>query len=492
VAAVIVLVLSRVVAHSDANPLAPLQLNPDNPHYLLFRGRPTVLVGSSEHYGSVLNLDFDYLQYLDTLRASGLNATRIFTGAYRELPGKFAPGWNFEIVHNTLAPTEDGFISPWLRTGNRKFDLTQWDSHYFERLKDFVAQASRRGIVVEVSLFSTFYGDKAWNASPLNSKNNINSIGDVPREDVLTMKDSALLGVEAAMVRKVVGELEDFDNVYYEICNEPFLGRVPVEWQKYIAQTIEDTEAGLTAPHLIAQEFDNAPQTIKSAVPQASLFLFHDTRTPTHVTLNYQLGKPIGINENGVDGIDAAPYRIQAWQYLMAGGAVAIGLDYSFTTDHPDGTFTVPRAQPGGGNEELRRELGILLAFMDGLEIPSMVPDSRVVVAGVPSGTSVYALSNPGRIYAVYFHHGRIVKPAPTDFSIPGFVTDNKLRHLAIAVQVPAGPYTAQWISTKTGVVENEKTLNVVRGRAHLKSPTYSQDIALLIRATPPKPPSRH
>ena len=49
----------------------PIGLHPDNPHYFLFRGRPTVLVGSTEHYGAVLNLDFDYVRYLDELHARG-------------------------------------------------------------------------------------------------------------------------------------------------------------------------------------------------------------------------------------------------------------------------------------------------------------------------------------------------------------------------------------------------------------------------------------
>ena len=49
------------------SPRAPLALHPDNPHYFLFRGKPTVLITSGEHYGAVLNLDFDYLRYLDAL-----------------------------------------------------------------------------------------------------------------------------------------------------------------------------------------------------------------------------------------------------------------------------------------------------------------------------------------------------------------------------------------------------------------------------------------
>ena len=50
----------------------PISLHPDNPHYFLFRGKPTVLVGSTEHYGAVLNQDFDYIPYLNELAANKL------------------------------------------------------------------------------------------------------------------------------------------------------------------------------------------------------------------------------------------------------------------------------------------------------------------------------------------------------------------------------------------------------------------------------------
>src|SRR5437870_3161096 len=105
----------------------PLKLHPDNGHYFFWRGKPTVLVGSGEHYGAVLNLDFDYAKYLDALRADGLNLTRTFSGTYREVPG------NFNIRGNTLAPAAGRFICPWARSdvpgyaqGGNKFDLTKW------------------------------------------------------------------------------------------------------------------------------------------------------------------------------------------------------------------------------------------------------------------------------------------------------------------------------------------------------------------------------
>src|SRR5689334_180782 len=77
---------------------APISLHPDNSHYFLFRGKPTVLVTSGEHYGAVLNLDFDGAKYLKALAVDGLNLTRTFSGAYCEPQGAF------NIAENTLAP----------------------------------------------------------------------------------------------------------------------------------------------------------------------------------------------------------------------------------------------------------------------------------------------------------------------------------------------------------------------------------------------------
>ena len=54
--------------------------------------------------GAVLNLDFDYVKYLDTLAADGLNLTRTFSGAYVELRDTFG------IAGNTLAPEAGRFI----------------------------------------------------------------------------------------------------------------------------------------------------------------------------------------------------------------------------------------------------------------------------------------------------------------------------------------------------------------------------------------------
>ena len=115
--------------------LAPLSLHPKNPRVFEFQGRPTLLITSGEHYGAVLNLDFDYVPYLDELAKHGLNQTRTFSGTYREVPGSFG------IKGNTLAPAEGRYACPWARSdqpgyrlGGNKFDLAKFDEAYFQRL----------------------------------------------------------------------------------------------------------------------------------------------------------------------------------------------------------------------------------------------------------------------------------------------------------------------------------------------------------------------
>jgi hypothetical protein len=179
----------------------------------------------------VLNRAFDFGTYLATLQGHGFNLTRTFSGAYCEQAGAFT------IENNTLAPARDNLLCPWARSdtpgypnGGNKFDLTRWDSAYFQRLTDFVSEAGKRGIVVELVLFCPFYEESMWEVSPQNAKNNVNGIGALKRTEAYTLNNGELLAVQDAMVRRIVDALKDFDNVYYEICVTRF-GGVTEEWQ---------------------------------------------------------------------------------------------------------------------------------------------------------------------------------------------------------------------------------------------------------------------
>jgi hypothetical protein len=413
---------------------AALSLHPDNPRYFLFRGKPTILVTSAEHYGAVLNQDFNYHKYLATLHAAGLNYTRIFTGVYREVPG------DFRIARNTLAPQPGRGLWP-------------FDDAYEARLRDFVSTAARYGIVVEVTLFCPYYRDTMWQASPLYDP-------AIPREEALTLKHPRLTRIQEDLTRRVVSSLREFDNVFYEICNEPYERRVAPAWEAHIAQLIHDIDP----THLIAQNIANGSHKITSPNPLVSIFNFHYAHPPDAVAVNWDLRKPIGYDETGFSGAADAPYRLQAWDFLVAGGALFNNLDYSFAVGHEDGTFVPPDTNPGGGSPALRRQLRFLQDFFRRLDFLHMAPDP-----GVTPAARVF--SKPGQEYVLYLHHGRRVRDAKPPYQIdPGPHTAR------LKLNLPAGRWHASWIDPQTGKVSRRERF---RQDQTLVSPAYQEDIVL-------------
>jgi len=459
----------------------PLRLHPDNPHYFLFEGKPTVLITSGEHYGAVLNLDFDYVRYLDALQATGLNLTRTFSGVYREIPG------SFKIKNNPLAPAPNRYIAPWARSGEpgythggNKFDLSRWDEAYFARAKDFLAQAARRGVVVEFVLFCPMYEDSLWKANPMYAGNNTSGVGDLKKDDVHTLKNGPLLAHQLAVTRKIVTELNAFDNLYYEIANEPYFGGITLEWQKRIAAEIAAAEADLPKKHLVAQNISNGSKKIEDPAPSASVYNFHYCTPPDAVKMNFRLGRVIGNDETGFKGSADAPYAPDGWEFILAGGAVYSNLDYSFYPGREDGSGA-PDA-PGGGAPALRRSLAALKAFIESFDFVRMAPDEAAIVGLVPAEkaaaspadkardpkapspkpATVRAMAEKGKQYAVFI---RGATPA------------------GVCLALPPGAYKAEWVNIWTGAVEKADSFNHAGGPKELAVPPYKDGIALRVRS---------
>ena len=441
----------------------PISLHPENPHYFLYEDKPTILITSGEHYGAVLNQDFDYVAYLDELSKNGLNLTRTFTGAYVEPQGAF------KIERNTLAPPAGKFICPWARSeeagyanGGNKFDLTKWDEAYFARLKNFMQEAEKRKIVVELALFCPFYEEMQWKLSPMNSVNNINNTGPTDRLDAYTLDTSkGLLEVQEALVRKIVGELKDYSNLIYEICNEPYFGGVTMEWQHHIASLIQEEEKAFSQNHLISQNIANDKLKIVNPHPGVSVFNFHYAYPPTTVAQNFHLNKVIGDNETGFDGTADSTYRKEGWSFILAGGGLYNNLDYSFTAGNENGTFQYPATQPGGGTLALRQQLKHLKDFIHSFDFLKMRPDSTIVATDFALYKKAQVLAESGRQYAIYvFGKG----PFKLDLSIP------------------AGTYHVEFMDPLTGKYEQKQNI-VSDGKVSLACPAYPEDVAVKLVA---------
>ena len=461
VVSVLTALISGDTAGPAQSPTGPLEIHPENPHYFRWRGRPTVLIGSGEHYGALINLDFDYRRYFDTLAADGMSLTRVFSGAYVEPQGAF------NIARNTLAPLPGRFIAPWARSdqpgyanGGNRFDLRRWDDSYFARLKALVAYAAEKNVVVEFTLFCPMYEDTQWNLSPMNIRNNINDVGGVDRLDVYTLdRHGGLLPIQEAFTRKAVTELNAMDNVIFEIINEPYTRKVPLDWQRRITDVIIETERSLPRRHLISQNIANKSGIVAAAHPAVSVFNFHYAN-PEAVSANYGLNKVIGDNETGFKGTSDAPYRQEAWEFILAGGGLFNHLDYSFAAGFEDGTFIYPSTQPGGGNAAFRRQMKVLRDFIHGFDFVGMRPEDTVIKTAT-AGVVAHALV-ADRAMAIFAKGGG--------------------SGMTLTVQLPGGSWTAEWIDTITGATTAPIELAGGGARA-ISAPAYTADIALrLIR----------
>lgn len=238
-----------------------IRIHPRNPKCFEFRGRPVALVTATEHYGAVMNRPFRYERYLADAAEKHMTLSRLFC-LFRELQSAVNP-------YSTCKPESPDYIAPFRRTGpgrasdgEPKFDLDQWNPEFFDRLHRFLSLASDYGIVVEVVLLSNTYEPRIWSLNPLHAGNNTNGLPDIDWTDYTTMRHAAVFERQAAHVRKIVQETNRYDNVMYEICNEPGGGFPGVanapspdevdEWQAALARVIRETERALPNQHLIA------------------------------------------------------------------------------------------------------------------------------------------------------------------------------------------------------------------------------------------------
>ncbi|MCB0688060.1 MAG: cellulase family glycosylhydrolase [Saprospiraceae bacterium] len=409
----------------------PISLHPLNPHYLIYKDAPILLITSAEHYGAVLNKDFDYHTYLKTLHDEGMNYTRIFTGSYVEVPGSFG------IKHNTLAPESGQFIAPWTRvdeislyTEEKKFDLNQWNTDYFKRLHNFIQEASDLDIIVEVTFFCATYQDANWMRHPFNPGNNINIKTHFDRRDFNTSINKEVLHFQKELIRKLTRELNKYDNVLFELCNEPWadngvktsflhktiipkegnLGWIlwstaaskqTLDWQKDLAQTFRESEAEFPKKHLLAQNFSNFKEILTEVNDDIDILNFHYA-WPEAVSQNYGWNRPVNFDESGFAGSSDSIYLQQAWSFMLSGGAIFNNLDYSFYPGRESGTGE--NDAPGGGSNILRKQLKFLKEFLSAFDYVKMKPANELILHS--PGLETYCLAETGTAYAI-FGYGR-------------------------------------------------------------------------------------
>jgi hypothetical protein len=471
---------------------------PNNLHYFFYKDKPLVLIASDHHYGAVIDKDFDYVKFLDYLARNGMNLTRIYPGAMFEPTDKYLPG-------NPLGPRPGRQLLPWAKSGQAganpllakpgqpsyKYDLDKWNQEYFDRLNGFVELAQKKDIIVEIPFFNGMYND-CWPLMAMYHENNIQNIGQYEDKECglftsADIRNQDVINYQKAYINKITAELNEFDNLIYDICDEPSLQGLPggsvlflpdsqvMPWVNEMKEAFLEAEESLPKKHLLGQTVQNLSPDCSNESWCKWLPTEYVKPAEKALNLNYKNNKPLINVESNYYGIsltknayDVDAIRLEGWWFMLGGGAGCINLNGEFCRGQESGSintqfYIVPQKK-------------VLKDFMNSLDLMglSRFPD----FSGTYSDAFCNVLSENGKQYALYIFHGIYEGDWGAHFiPKPGNFLDTLILN-----KIPAGDYFLEWIEPSTGSVKNSEKLSWVGGNLMLKTPAYSLDIAMRMR----------
>jgi hypothetical protein len=285
-------------------------------------------------------------------------------------------------------------------------------------------------------------------------------------------------------MRAIVRAANPYPNVILEICDEPILLGTPPEaagrWIAHMLQAIREEEHGLTQRHLIAQQVEGplgGPCDF-SGHPDVDIIVGQYVWEASGeqeggiqaLEREYDHDKPIELNETyyypvWYKGDRVASSRVEAWEFVVGGGA-------SF--NHLNGLYTIhdPAGKRDPENARVCGALRQLMAFMHGFDFVRMRPDRDVCLLDGPENAICRALSEPGRQYAVYLHHSSGARAA-------AYVVEPGDYREVIEMPLPAGSYAAEWVDPASGAQLGSEAFVHAGGPCRLATPAHAIDIAL-------------
>ena len=208
------------------NKVAVWNEGPQAGHYLVWRGRPMLLVGDSITQGWMeCGTNLNQTAYLDALASRGINLLMLW--AYK--------GTSAEMQRSDRRIGYDApELWPWMGSpDDRSFDLRRFNPAYFGRLKAMVAYAERKGLVVLITVHdgwtkTCFNGhpfNRALGNGPLANKRDYVRLADYDHElpeafDGAWNWRQQNQFFQERFCAKLIAELLPFSNVLFEMFNE--------------------------------------------------------------------------------------------------------------------------------------------------------------------------------------------------------------------------------------------------------------------------------
>jgi hypothetical protein len=356
---------------------------------------------------------------------------------------------------------------------------------------------------VEVTLFSNTYGDNIWALNPLRSENNVNGLKPLEWPEYTALKDSGLFDRQAAYLRKVIQETSRYDNIYYEVCNEPGGGvkghasSADVDaWQAAIAKIVREEMARQPQQHLVfgSEAFGYTPKfnqgtdaSFKSdSFEGVNVHPLPDTRYGERV---YQMGnfmskelmlsqfrdfclstypekKPMVMDEDNTaslyqDDVGWTIHRKRAWTALLSGSHYDY-IDFSINVGNEAGTEE--------SRHKVRTWMKNLSEFFHSFDFIR----SQLLINWLqdkPTSIVESVLGIPGEDYVIYLADAREVTDPKAGTTIQASVN----------LPLPLGRYKASLYSPVTGSYSPAIWLDS-KGRTQMDLPPFKEDLVIRVR----------
>ena len=463
---------------------APLTVHPNNPRYFTDGSGKAIYLTGSHTWGNFVDVGqnrdslniFNYNEYLDFLQSYHHNFMRLWRWELTTWKGNNNRGVVYSAPH------------PWARTGSTnaadglpKFNLSQFNQAYFDRLLSRVRGARDHGIFVSVMLFegNILYqsANDSWRGHPLNSNNNINGInGDFNSSlpygtEVHTLGNANIVTIQKNYVTKVLETLKNEDNVLYEIGNE--MGSYSQAFQNEIINFIKTYETSHDIPqHPVGRTACWYPTSVYRETntrlfespsdwysPGGGADGSEDAAWRDNPPINDGTKKVIIVDSDHLGWSTVTSNWV--WKSFLRGHNVIFMDAYKGLQGTGSWVYDYPISQ--ANTIAIRNNMKYTIDYAKKMDLAKMTPSSNSSYC-----STTYCLRNPSNEYLIY---------QPTSGT-------------SFTANLLAGTYSYEWFNPSTGTVSDTGSITAAAGSRSFTPPFSGNAVLYLKKTSDTTPPA--
>jgi hypothetical protein len=361
--------------------MGPLKVSTTNSHYFVDPSGKAVLLSGSHTWNTLQDLTqgttpppFDFSGYASFLKSRGHNVTILWR---KDLPTfcNWGAGGTWHVSPFPWARTGPGNATD----GLPKFDLSKFDTTYFDRLRARALELRSNGIYAIVQLFDglQLLNNRCGNDGyPFTGANNINGVDDGGGTNSMNLSVPAITTVQDALVQKVIDTVNDLDNVLWEISEEAPSNST--SWEDHMISLIHTYEATKPLQHPVGYPWltggNDATLYASAAEWVAPIAKVSPTSNSGKVIINDSDHSYFGIWNDS-----AQVNRNYVWENFANGSQVIFMDPYTISWPTQNRNLCVNPSNgvctgPDARWQDLRLNLGYTVSFGNKMDLLHMTP----------------------------------------------------------------------------------------------------------------------